>query len=346
MIKHAKQKIRTQPHKHAQRHKQIGVSLVDSRPDDDLVDILVEEDTVENNPLEIVEEEVLDRLEPEAKRETSLSGDSVGAYFKDLGKRNLLSGAEEIELARGILAGDQKARRKLAEANLRLVVSIAKKYQNHGLSLQDLVQEGSLGLLKAVDKFDPEKGCRFSTYATWWIRQGILRALADKARIIRVPVHMNETMSKVRRTFRQLSFELGRRPTINEIASASGIPSNKVRQAFAAEKTIVSLDATFLQDGEAPISQIIENDKVADPEELTESNLLGEQIKAVLSRLTAQERDIITLRYGLGLSNPLTLKECGLELGLSKERVRQVEQKAIKKLQNSFETIKLKAYLN
>jgi len=364
-LKSSKVKLENQ-----KEEKQTKLSLIKEKPEDEMADIFVEENLEIGDKLETpdkletedkyAENDIESELEVEEEKieeekyvpdlsfreESFNSTDSFGNYFKHISKRHLLSGTEEIELARGVLAGDPEARRKLAEANLRLVVSIAKKYQNHGLSLQDLVQEGSMGLLKAVDKFDPEKGCRFSTYATWWIRQAILRSLADKARTIRVPVHMNETMSKVRKIFRQLAFELGRRPTVDEIAAASGMVANKVRQALAAEKTMISLDATLLQDGDAPISEIIENDKVDDPEELTESHLLANQIKTVLGRLTAQERDILTLRYGLGRPEPLTLKECGLKLGISRERVRQVEQKAIKKLQNNFETIKLKAYLN
>ncbi len=274
------------------------------------------------------------------------STDSVYAYLKNLSKHKLLTGAEEIELARKIKTGSQTARQQLAEANLRLVVSIAKKYQNHGLSFQDLVQEGSLGLLRAVDKFDPEKGCRFSTYATWWIRQGILRALADKSRTIRVPVHMNETLSKVRKAFRELSLSLSHAPTPEEIAASLGMEANKVKRAFEAEKTMISLDATLTNEGDTTMSEMIENEKVADPEMLTDSRLLRGQIDRVLAKLTMQERDIIKLRYGFTKGTPLTLKECGQEMGLSRERVRQLENRAIKKLQNNMETMNLKAYLN
>jgi len=303
----------------------------------DLVDI-----SLENLESDEIQERV---YEPQENSEPG-SKDSVYNYLKNLSKHKLLTGTEEIELAREIKAGDQGARRKLAEANLRLVVSIAKKYQNHGLSFQDLVQEGSMGLLKAVDKFDPEKGCRFSTYATWWIRQAILRALADKSRTIRVPVHMNETMTKVRKAFRELSQTLLRHPTVDEIAERSHLAPNKVMQAMAAEKTMISLDATLSSDGDTPIAQLIENEKVEDPEIMTDDRLLRSQIDRVLSKLTMQERDIIKLRYGLAKHIPLTLKECGLELGLSRERVRQLEQRAIKKLQNNIETMGLKAYLN
>jgi RNA polymerase primary sigma factor len=298
------------------------------------------------NYQEIESDHSLNNDQLSEKSQTLSGSDSIHTYLKDVGKHKLLSGKEEIELARAVKAGDNRARRRLAETNLRLVISIAKKYQNHGLSFQDLIQEGSLGLLRAVDKFNPEKGCRFSTYATWWIRQGILRALADKARIIRVPVHMNETLGRVRRAFSKLSFELSRRPTFDEIAVETGLESAKVAKAFDAEKIMVSLDATLTDDGDVSFSEIIENERVVDPEELTENNLLSGQINRVLSKLSMQERDILTLRYGIGCPQPLTLKECGLKLGLSRERVRQVEQKAIKKLQNNIETMNLRAYLN
>ena len=301
---------------------------------------------VEAEQQELDSEDNQEKILPSIEKLDMDSTDSVHLYLRNLGKHKLLSGVEEIELAREIKNGNQRARRKLAEANLRLVASIAKKYQNHGLSFQDLIQEGSLGLLKAVDKFDPEKGCRFSTYATWWIRQGILRALADKSRTIRVPVHMNETLAKVRKTFRELSLVLSRSPSIDEIAAKSGIEAQKVSKAFAADKMMISLDAAISNEGDTPLSEMIENIAVDGPEMLTDNRLMRKEIDRLLSKLTMQERNIVKMRFGLNKGTALTLKECGQELGLSRERVRQVEHKAIKKLQNNMEAVHLKAYLN
>lgn len=272
--------------------------------------------------------------------------DSTGAYLKQIGKHKLLTGAEEIELSRAARAGDMKARRRIVQSNLRLVVSIAKNYRNKGLSFQDLIQEGSLGLLRAVDKFDPERGFKLSTYATWWIRQAITRSLADKSRTIRIPVHMIEVQGKVKKAVRQLASELGRRPTPEEIASASGYDVEKVRQAFDADKQLISLDATVGEDNDTSFADLLENQDTERPEQSAERQLFVESVNGVLSKLTGRERDVIRLRFGLDNQTPMTLKQCALRLGMSPERVRQLEIKAMKKLRKSDDAQALKAYLN
>jgi RNA polymerase primary sigma factor len=272
--------------------------------------------------------------------------DSTGAYLKEIGKHKLLTGAEEIELSRACRAGDHKARRRIVQANLRLVVSIAKNYRNKGMSFQDLIQEGSLGLLRAVDKFDPERGFKFSTYATWWIRQAISRALADKSRVIRIPVHMIEVQTKVKRAVRQLASDLGRLPTHEEIAAASGYDKDKVRQALDTDRQLVSLDVTVGEDNDTSYADLLENHTAERPEQSAERQLFIESVHGVLSKLNNWERDVIKLRFGLGAQAPMTLKQCAMRLGMSAERVRQIEIKAIKKLRKSEDAEALKAFLN
>ncbi|SRR5579875_510141 len=272
--------------------------------------------------------------------------DSVSAYLKEISRHKLLSGKEELLLARAVKSGEPAARRRLVQANLRLVVSIAKRYRNRGLTFMDLIQEGSLGLMRAVDKFDPERGYKFSTYATWWIRQAITRALADKSRTIRLPVHVNEVIGRLRRVVRELSEELGRRPTPQEIASRAGMEVGKVVQALRSEKQMVSLDAPCGDEFDTPFSDLLEDERVRQPEESAEGQLLADQVGDLLACLTNAERGVLKLRYGLDGGMPATLEQSGQVLGMSRERVRQVEIRALKKLRNNQQTAGLRAYLN
>lgn len=272
--------------------------------------------------------------------------DSTSRYLKEIGRYRLLTGTEEIELARAYRSGSVSARRKLVQANLRLVVSIAKKYINRGMSFQDLIQEGSLGLLRAVEKFDPERGFKFSTYATWWIRQAISRALADKSRAIRIPVHMIELVSRLRKVVRHLFVVYGRKPTVEEIAKASGLDLQKVTEALQAEKKLISLDATVGEDDETPIGTLIENKSAESPEDDADQGLLTSQLNRVLDALSTRERDVLRLRFGLEAQEPKSLTECGQLLGMSRERVRQLEVRALKKLKLSGRADGLRAYLN
>lgn len=287
-------------------------------------------------PVEAEAEVVEDDVEEE-KEHVELVGseDSCTTYLKEIGRHKLLTGKEEIQLSRAMKAGDDIARRKLINANLRLVVSIAKRYTNRGLSFQDLIQEGSMGLIRAADKFDPEKGYKFSTYATWWIKQAITRALADKSRAVRIPVHMNEAINRVRKVVRTLAIEFGRKPSIDEIANASGLEMSKLTQVLAAEKHLVSLDAPVGEDSDTPFSHFIEDDKSPPPDEFAGKRLLSLNIEQALSKLNRFEQDVIRLRFGLQTGVPLTLQECGQILSLSRERVRQLEARAIRKLREN-----------
>jgi RNA polymerase primary sigma factor len=262
----------------------------------------------------------------------STEDDSVRAYLKEIARHKLLNGREEIELARAIRDGDQLARRRLIQANLRLVVSIAKRYKNHGLSFQDLVQEGSLGLMRAVEKFDPEKGNKFSTYATWWIRQAVTRALANKSRTIRVPVHMNEVINKLRKSVRDLSQELGRVPNPEELSEASGLSKDKVMLAFGSAKVPLSLDSLCGEESDSTLAELIEDAEGTQPDDAAAANLLVGHLTDVLAELTDREQEIIQLRYGFKSNRPFSLEELGRILHMSREQVRQIELRAMQKL--------------
>ena len=271
--------------------------------------------------------------------------DSVKMYLKDIGKFALLKTDEEIELARCMKEGDIKARAKLTEANLRLVVSIAKRYVGRGMHFLDLIQEGNQGLLKAVEKFDYTKGFKFSTYATWWIRQAITRAIADQARTIRIPVHMVETINKLQRATRQLLQVYGREPTPEEISAAMGVSEDRVREIQRIAQDPVSLETPIGEEEDSKLGDFIEDDNASAPSDAAESNMLKEQLLQVLSMLTPREEKVLRLRYGLDDGKPKTLEEVGKAFNVTRERIRQIEAKALRKLRNPNKTRKLKEFL-
>jgi len=271
--------------------------------------------------------------------------DPVQFYLRSIGRIRLLTAVEEIELARRIQIGDSLAKKKLVQANLRLVVSIAKKYQGRGLPLLDLIQEGNLGLIRAAEKFDAEKGFKFSTYATWWIRQGITRALADKSRTIRVPVHMVETINNLRKVTRKLSQETNRRPTLEELAKEMGISVEKVRDILAANRSPLSLDTPYGEEEDNSLAEVVEDASQASPEDSTAQNLMSQDIRGVLSMLTPREREIIVLRFGLNDGKPRTLEQVGRLVGITRELTRQIEIKALRFLRQSHQGAQLKDYL-
>ncbi|MFS8571107.1 MAG: RNA polymerase sigma factor RpoD [Thermaerobacter sp.] len=271
--------------------------------------------------------------------------DPVRMYLKEIGRVPLLTAEEEVELAKRIEQGDEEARRKLAEANLRLVVSIAKRYVGRGMLFLDLIQEGNLGLLKAVEKFDYRKGFKFSTYATWWIRQAITRAIADQARTIRIPVHMVETINKLIRIQRQLVQELGREPTPEEIGERMGIDANRVREILKIAQEPVSLETPIGEEEDSHLVDFIEDEEALAPAEAASYTLLKEQLQEVLNTLTCRERDVLRLRFGLDDGRPRTLEEVGQVFGVTRERIRQIEAKALRKLRHPSRSKKLKDYL-
>ena len=271
--------------------------------------------------------------------------DPVRMYLKEIGKVQLLTADEEIDLAKRMEQGDSAAKKKLAEANLRLVVSIAKRYVGRGMLFLDLIQEGNLGLIKAVEKFDYRKGYKFSTYATWWIRQAITRAIADQARTIRIPVHMVETINKLIRVSRQLLQELGREPTPEEIAKEMEIPVERVREILKISQEPVSLETPIGEEEDSHLGDFIQDDNVPVPAEAATFTLLKEQLEDVLGTLTEREQKVLILRFGLEDGRSRTLEEVGREFNVTRERIRQIEAKALRKLRHPSRSRKLKDYL-
>lgn len=318
----------------------------------ELADANVEVTTTEPNTeaftdewVEEEEEEVNDGTTP-VYLDDDVSDDSVRLYLREIGKIPLLTAEEELALAHRVVAGEQDAKDKMAEANMRLVVSIAKRYVGRGLDLLDLIQEGNTGLLRAVEKFDPDKGFKFSTYATWWIRQAITRAIADQARTIRIPVHMVETINKLLRTQRRLTQELNREPTNEEIAAAMEIEVDKVEHIMKIKQDISSLDASIRDDEEdSVLADFIEDEDTISPEESATNQLLKEQVKDMLNGLTEREQKIIKLRFGLEDGKSHTLEEVGQEFAVTRERIRQIEAKALAKLRKHRDARKLHDYI-
>ena len=275
--------------------------------------------------------------------------DPVRLYLREIGRIKLLSTAEEIELARKIMAGGSagdRAKRKLVQANLRLVVSIAKKYVGRGMLFLDLIQEGNLGLIRAAEKFDHERGFKFSTYATWWIRQAITRAIADQAKTIRVPVHMVETINKLKRTQRQMTLELNREPTEEELADKMGLPVEKVREIIKIDVEPISLEKPTREDEDSCVADFIKDESNMSPEEYAINSKLKDEIAEVLLTLTEREEQVLRLRFGLEDGTCRTLEEVGNMFGVTRERIRQIEAKALRKLRHPSRSKKLKDYLN
>ncbi|MBQ3280438.1 RNA polymerase sigma factor RpoD [Candidatus Saccharibacteria bacterium] len=295
------------------------------------------------------EEELTDEdLAITAENVDAFADDSVRLYLREIGKIPLLTPEEEAELAQKIVKGDKKAKDKMVESNMRLVVSIAKRYGGRGLDFLDLIQEGNTGLLRAVEKFDPSKGFKFSTYATWWVRQAITRAIADQARTIRIPVHMVETINKVLRTTRKLTTDLNREPTIEEIANELHMEPEKVDYVMRIKQDIASLDASVGRDGDdedSVLGDFVEDEERISPEDSAANQILKEQLSEIISTLTDREQKIIRLRFGIGGGRPHTLEEVGAEFDVTRERIRQIEAKALSKLRKNKDTKKLHEYL-
>ena len=302
-------------------------------------DLFMEEDIEEEEEIDM---ESIDLSVPEG---VSVE-DPVRMYLKEIGKVPLLSSEDEIELAKKIELGDEESKQRLTEANLRLVVSIAKRYVGRGMQFLDLIQEGNLGLIKAVEKFDYRKGYKFSTYATWWIRQAITRAIADQARTIRIPVHMVETINRLVRVSRQLLQELGREPVPEEIAARADMQVERVREIMKVSQEPVSLETPIGEEEDSHLGDFIQDDQVAVPADAATFTMLHEQLMEVLDTLTEREQKVLKLRFGLNDGRPRTLEEVGKEFNVTRERIRQIEAKALRKLRHPSRSKKLKDYLD
>ena len=316
--------------------------------DQNNVDVLrITDDDVDDEEIILTDEDEVDveNIDLSVPEGVSIE-DPVRMYLKEIGKVPLLSAEEEIELAQRMEEGDQEAKKRLAEANLRLVVSIAKRYVGRGMLFLDLIQEGNLGLIKAVEKFDYRKGYKFSTYATWWIRQAITRAIADQARTIRIPVHMVETINKLIRVSRQLLQELGREPTPEEIAEEMNMPVDRVREILKISQEPVSLETPIGEEEDSHLGDFIQDDNVPVPSDAAAFTLLKEQLVEVLGTLTEREQKVLRLRFGLDDGRARTLEEVGKEFNVTRERIRQIEAKALRKLRHPSRSRKLKDYLD
>ena len=314
--------------------------------DDDAVTILDDIDMPEIEELNEIEEVTEEEMADVKVDDSYRTDDPVRMFLKEIGKVPLLTAEEEVELAIRMSQGDEEAKRRMTEANLRLVVSIAKRYVGRGMLFLDLIQEGNLGLIKAVEKFDYTKGYKFSTYATWWIRQAITRAIADQARTIRIPVHMVETINKVIRVSRQLLQELGHDPSAEEIAAEMGMPVEKVREILKIAQEPVSLETPIGEEEDSHLGDFIPDEDASEPSEAASFSLLKEQLMEVLDTLTPREKKVLELRFGIVDGRTRTLEEVGKEFNVTRERIRQIEAKALRKLRHPSRSKKLRDFLN
>ena len=320
----------------------MNIQLAGAELELDLVDDLdLGDDLGDDLSLELSEEDLVDPVDLAAEYNLD---DPVRMYLKEIGQIPLLSADEEVDLAKRVSEGDQAAKDKLTEANLRLVVSIAKKYSGRGLHILDLIQEGNTGLIRAVDKFDWTKGNKFSTYATWWIRQAITRAIADQARTIRVPVHMVEVINKATRCNRKLVQELGREPTVEEIAAELGLPVEKIIEANRTAADTLSLDTPVGDEEDTSIGSFVEDERTPGPADATSNAMLAEALRDILSTLTDREADVLRMRFGMEDGRAHTLEEVGQSFGVTRERIRQIENKAIRKLRHPSRAKKIKDF--